>query len=52
MGVTETNAVSGLPAAAWSIVAPYPRIRPRSSSRFTRWCTALVDSPVALPRSV
>ena len=25
---------------------------PRSSSRLTRWWTAEVDSPVALPRSV
>src|SRR3954451_9205873 len=32
--------------------APYPVMTPRFSSRFTRWCTAEVDSPVDLPRSV
>ena len=46
------NAVSGRPISAWLTVAPYPVIRPRCSSRFTRWCTAEVESPVALPRSV
>src|SRR5688572_29602226 len=34
------------------MVAAYPLISPRVSSRFTRWCTAEVESPVAFPRSV
>ena len=48
----ETNAVSGRPEL---LVVDRRRTRvitPRFSSRFTRWCTAEVDRPVALPRSV
>ena len=52
MGVIETNAVRGRPICSWSTVATYPRIMPRCSRRLTRWWTAEVDSPVALPRSV
>ena len=48
----ETKAVSASPSSSWSMPAPYPVITPRFSSRLTRWCTAEVDSPVALPRSV
>ena len=52
IGRIEMNAVSGSPISSWLTVAPYPRIRPRCSSRLTRWCTAEVESPVAFPRSV
>ena len=51
MGVMETNAVSGFPAAAWSIVAPYP-----GSAALLQPLHPLVDragrQPVAWPRSV
>src|SRR5215208_910036 len=52
MGVMETNAVSASPSCSWFTEAPYPVMTPRFSSRLTRWCTAEVESPVALPRSV
>src|SRR5918992_2879673 len=34
------------------MIAAYPLITPRCSSRRTRWCTADVERPVSLPRSV
>src|SRR6266508_2370664 len=52
IGRIAISAVSGRPSASWSTTATYPRSTPRCSSRFTRWCTADVDRPVALPRSV
>ncbi len=51
-GLTEMKAVMGRPTASGSTTAAYPRMTPRCSSRRTRWCTADVDRPVALPRSV
>ena len=48
----EISAVSGRPSDSWSTTAAYPLMTPRCSSRRTRWCTAEVDNPVALPRSV
>ncbi len=51
-GLAEMNAVSDRPTDSGSITAAYPRITPRCSSRRTRWWTAEVDRPVALPRSV
>src|SRR3954453_19601055 len=46
------NAVSGRPSALASSVAWYPVIRPRCSSRRTRWCTADTDRPTRSARSV
>ena len=43
IGLIEMNAVTGRPTPAASIFAMYPLIRPRFSSRFTRWCTAEID---------
>ena len=51
-GLMETNAVSGSPASAGSITAAYRLIRPRRSSRRTRWWVAETDSPVWRDRSV
>lgn len=51
-GFTEMNAVSDSPTDSGSTIAAYPRITPRCSRRRTRWCTADVDRPVALPKSV
>ena len=51
-GEMEMKAVSGRSRAVKSTSAAYPLTTPRSSSRRTRWWTAEVDRPVALPRSV
>ena len=52
MGFTEMNAVRLSPSASGSTTARNPRSTPRSSSFCTRWCTAEVDNPMSLPRSV
>ena len=51
-GLMEMNAVSGRPAPAGSIMAAYPLITPRRSSRRTRWCVAETESPVCRDSSV
>src|SRR5215211_4525123 len=48
----DTKAVSGSPSALASSCAAYPVIRPRCSSRRTRWCTADTDRPTRSARSV
>src|SRR5215211_3012933 len=41
IGVMDTNAVSGSPSALASSCAAYPVIRPRCSSRRTRWARSV-----------
>src|SRR3954451_12734429 len=48
----ETTALIGSPSALASSCAAYPVIRPRCSSRRTRWCTAETDNPTRSASSV
>ena len=49
---TYAGMLAAMDEAVGSIVAAYPVMTPRSSRRRTRWWTAEVESPTALPRSV